>query len=96
MRAALIQLEGEFQRALECLLGTIPFPDEREIYCQVVIAKRGVRLVFRPLVITDGLFQMADAVVRPAQEPAGPSHVAVDFPEQVGRGTISYELGCLL
>src|SRR6266851_5739332 len=85
-------LAGDRQRAFERFLRAIPLANQDQIHSQVVVAVGGVILVVSSLVITDRLFQKANAFLRPFQKPASAGHVAVNLAEQEGGRMIADEL----
>src|SRR5207245_8790574 len=85
-------LAGDRQRAFERFLRPIPLANQDQIHSQVVVAVGGVILVVSSLVITDGLFEKANAFLRSFHKPASAGHVAVNLTEQEGSRMIADQL----
>src|SRR5438876_7486691 len=85
-------LAGDRQRACERFLRAIPLANQDQVHSQVVVAIGGVILVVSSLVITDRLFEKANAFLRSFHKPASAGHVAVNLAEQEGGRMIADEL----
>src|SRR5262249_33426959 len=87
-----IYLVGDFESLFEGFPGAVPLADENQVHAEVVVSQRGAGFMIRALVITDGLFQVSDSILRPLQPPTDGSHVSVNLAQHESSRVAADEL----